>query len=103
MRQNSHLGRFWPFPALLQYYLRGALFGRCARIGTEDLMPPRARRGAIDYWPAMAISVHGIRTDGRWQKTFASAMSASPAKVESFEYGRYGLFWFLISPCNTRL
>jgi hypothetical protein len=38
-----------------------------------------------EYWPPLAISVHGIRTHGEWQKTFASALSGSPTKTEPFE------------------
>lgn len=72
-------------------------------------MPPRAPRAKglrsrpIEYCPPLVISIHGIRTHGRWQKTFASAISGLPTKVESFDYGWYGLFPFLIPPFNHRL
>jgi len=55
------------------------------------------------YHPPLIISIHGIRTDGAWQKAFASAVSGSSTKVESFDYGRYGLFRFLIPPFNTQM
>jgi serine/threonine-protein kinase len=42
-------------------------------------------------------------THGEWQKVFAAAMSASPAKVESFYYGYYGLLRFLTPPFNKRM
>lgn len=55
------------------------------------------------YSPPLAISVHGIRTYGEWQKVFASALSGSPSKVDSFFYGRYGLLRFLTPPFNGRI
>src|SRR4029077_19686684 len=56
-----------------------------------------------NYCPPLVISVHGIRTHGAWQKTFATAMSGSPAKIESFDYGKYGLIRFLMPASNDRL
>lgn len=50
----------------------------------------------------MAISVHGIRTYGPWQKTFATVMSGHPTKVESYDYGWYGLGGFLIPALRSR-
>src|SRR5215470_13875345 len=55
------------------------------------------------YHPPLVISIHGIRTRGAWQKLFDSAMSASPTKVESFDYGTYGLLRFLTPACNRRM
>jgi pimeloyl-ACP methyl ester carboxylesterase len=49
------------------------------------------------------MSLHGIRTDGAWQKAFASAISGSPTHVESFDYGRYGLVRFLTRSVNNRM
>jgi pimeloyl-ACP methyl ester carboxylesterase len=72
-------------------------------------MPPRTPRpkdlgsSEATYWPPVAISIHGIRTHGKWQKVFASTMGGSPTKTESFEYGRYGLFRFLVPPFNRLL
>src|SRR5258708_26722258 len=72
-------------------------------------MPAGARRAKnpasvkATYWPPLVISVHGIRTHGEWQKTFASAMSGSTTKTVPFEYGRYGLLRFLTPPFNRLL
>ena len=55
------------------------------------------------YHPPLIISIHGIRTTGQWQKIFASVASASPTRIESFYYGRYGLFRFLCPYFNKRL
>jgi hypothetical protein len=63
----------------------------------------RKSKVSRDYCPPLVISVHGIRTHGEWQKTFASAMSGFRARTEAFEYGDYGLFRFLIPPFNGRL
>lgn len=53
------------------------------------------------YHPPLVVSAHGIRTDGKWQKTFASVISGTPTKVESFDYGKYGLSRFLIPSVNN--
>ena len=49
------------------------------------------------------MSVHGIRTRGAWQKVLASVISGSPSKVESFDYGHYGLTRFIVSQFNRRM
>ena len=54
------------------------------------------------YYPPLAISVHGIRTHGAWQKTFAEVISGSPMKVASYDYGKYGLPRFLTPGFNRR-
>lgn len=56
-----------------------------------------------DYYPPLAISIHGIRTHGEWQKVFAAVVSGSPSKVDSFDYGRYGLVRFLIPASNRHM
>lgn len=55
-----------------------------------------------DYHPPLAISAHGIRTHGQWQKTFAEVLSGSPTRVASYDYGNYGLPRFLIPGFNHR-
>src|SRR5438876_545572 len=55
------------------------------------------------YYPPLVISIHGIRTRGEWQKVFASVVSGSRMKVESFDYGHYGLIRFLTPPFNSRM
>lgn len=55
-----------------------------------------------EYLPPMVISLHGIRTAGRWQKDFAAVMSADGMYAESFNYGSYGVGRFLIPGCNQR-
>jgi len=52
--------------------------------------------------PPLAISVHGIRTDARWQKTFAEIWGGSSTKVASYDYGKYGLPLFLMPGHNDR-
>jgi hypothetical protein len=59
--------------------------------------------GLPAYSPPLVISIHGIRTHGEWQKAFASAISGSSVKTESFDYGRYGLIRFVTPPFNNRL
>jgi serine/threonine-protein kinase len=54
------------------------------------------------YDPALAISAHGIRTHGQWQKTFAEVLSGSPTRIASYDYGRYGLLRFLTPGFNDR-
>ncbi|SRR6266404_2213731 len=55
------------------------------------------------YNPPLVISIHGILTHGEWQKVFASVVSGSPTKTESFDYGHYGLLRFLTPSCNRRV
>src|SRR5271165_4676513 len=55
-----------------------------------------------EYHPPLAISIHGIRTHGEWQKVFDSVISGSPTVVDSFDYGKYGPTRFLIPACNRR-
>src|SRR5689334_2435588 len=55
------------------------------------------------YNPPLVISIHGILTHGEWQKLFASILSGSPTKTESFDYGHYSLFRFLTPRCNRRM
>ena len=55
------------------------------------------------YRPAVVFSIHGIRTHGNWQKEFAGAMGEASPRVESFDYGKYGLYKFLIPPFNRRM
>ena len=55
----------------------------------------RAKKLPKTFHPPLAISVHGIRTRGVWQKEFAAVMSGTPTKTESFDYGTYGLLRFL--------
>lgn len=59
-------------------------------------------KSSPQFVPPLAISAHGIRTDGAWQKTFAEVISGSPTKVASYDYGRYGLFRFLTPGFNNR-
>jgi hypothetical protein len=66
-------------------------------------MKSAARRERTEHWPPLIVSIHGIRTDGRWQKLFAAALSGSPAKSEPFDYGRYGLLKFLTPPFNNQM
>jgi pimeloyl-ACP methyl ester carboxylesterase len=54
------------------------------------------------YDPPLAISAHGIRTHGHWQKTFAEVLSGSPTKIAAYDYDRYGLFHFLVPALNHR-
>ena len=56
-----------------------------------------------EYCPPLIISAHGIRTNGQWQKTFAAVVSGKPSKVESYDYGRYGLLRFLAPGVNSRM
>jgi pimeloyl-ACP methyl ester carboxylesterase len=55
------------------------------------------------YSPPLVISIHGIRTSGQWQKVFASVLSGSPSKTDSFYFGQYGLLRFLTPPFNRLL
>lgn len=64
----------------------------------QKLTPKRKRV----YHPPLVFSMHGIRTDGEWQKIFASVLSGSQTRVESFDYGRYGLHKFLLPFMNNR-
>jgi len=57
---------------------------------------------ARQHHPPLAISAHGIRTYGQWQKTFASVVSGSPTKISSYDFGRYGLVRFLIPYFNNK-
>ena len=52
--------------------------------------------------PPLVITAHGILTHGDWQRTFAAVMSGSPTIVESYNYGKYGLFRFLTPGFNQR-
>ncbi len=54
------------------------------------------------YHPPLAISAHGIRTYGQWQKTFAEVISGSPTRIAAYDYGRYGLPRFLMPGFNQR-
>ena len=54
------------------------------------------------YFPPLLISLHGIRTHGEWQKTFASVVSGTPSKVESFDYGFFGVGKFLLKGCRLK-
>lgn len=63
---------------------------------------PRKTKVACQYNPPLAISAHGIRTHGQWQKTFAEVVSGSPTKVASYDYGKYGLPRFLTPGFNHR-
>jgi len=49
------------------------------------------------------MSVHGIRTSGAWQKTMASVVANANMRIESFDYGVYGLHKFLQSAQNQKL
>ena len=67
-------------------------------------VPQRGRaKKPVPYYAPLVISVHGIRTTGAWQKAFASAISGSPTKVESFDYGVYGLIKFLTPAQNRKM
>lgn len=58
---------------------------------------------ARTYLPPLLMSIHGIRTRGAWQKTFAAVVSGIGSQGESFDYGRYGLFKFIVPPFNERM
>jgi hypothetical protein len=55
------------------------------------------------FVPPLLMSIHGIRTRGEWQKTFAAVASSLTSPCESFDYGRYGLFRFVIPPFNAQV
>jgi hypothetical protein len=55
------------------------------------------------FVPPLLMSIHGIRTRGEWQKTFAAVVSGSGSRCESFDYGRYGLLRLTFPPFNSRM
>jgi pimeloyl-ACP methyl ester carboxylesterase len=63
----------------------------------------RSARSQAKYNPTLDVTIHGIRTRAVWQKTFATVISGSPTKTESFDFGSYGLPRFLLPPFNDRL
>ena len=65
--------------------------------------PKRQLSGHQSFVPPLLMSIHGIRTHGEWQKTFAAVASGSGSRCESFDYGRYGLLRFLLPPFNSNM
>ncbi|HEX8191582.1 MAG TPA: hypothetical protein VF552_01650 [Allosphingosinicella sp.] len=55
------------------------------------------------YSPKLLMTVHGIRTDGSWQKQAASVLGPVVGAMESFDYGRYGTFSFFRPSKNRKL
>jgi hypothetical protein len=63
----------------------------------------KAKTGArAQYDPPLALSAHGIRTHGGWQKTFAEVISGSSTKIAAYDYGKYGLLRFMAPGFNNR-
>ena len=60
-------------------------------------------KATVPYYPPLAISIHGIRTRGVWQKTFATVISGTSTKVESHDYGSYSLMRFVTPTMNARM
>jgi pimeloyl-ACP methyl ester carboxylesterase len=60
-------------------------------------MPKRnsPKRITKAFRPTLYMSIHGIRTDAKWQKEFADAASGQ-TRVATYDYGYYGLFKFLM-------
>ena len=56
----------------------------------------------VQFHPPLAMSAHGIRTFGPWQKLFAELLSGSPTEVKAFEFGKYGLLRFKWPYFNNR-
>jgi hypothetical protein len=54
------------------------------------------------YRPPMVISVHGIRTAARWQKSLADTLSLHGIKHRAHDFGRYGVFRFAWNPSRQR-
>jgi hypothetical protein len=55
-----------------------------------------------DYNPPLCLTIHGIRTTGKWQKEFQSIVGRF-SRTDSFDYGWYGLPRFLAPGFNDRL
>jgi pimeloyl-ACP methyl ester carboxylesterase len=57
-----------------------------------------------DYKPLLVISVHGIRTVGRWQKTLGDVLSRPSHAIpyKAYDFGCYGLLRFLSHAARER-
>ena len=60
----------------------------------------RPTLGAYD--PPIVISVHGIRTYGRWQKSLADTLGSHGIKHRSYDFGHYSLLRFFWGPSRER-
>jgi pimeloyl-ACP methyl ester carboxylesterase len=54
------------------------------------------------FCPSLALSVHGIRTRGTWQKSFDAVMSGTAMQLDAYDYGYYGLPRLLSPGFNSR-
>jgi pimeloyl-ACP methyl ester carboxylesterase len=65
------------------------------KTSTTINMPPTERASArAPYNPPMVISVHGILTAARWQKSLADTLGLHGLKHRAYDFGHYGLFRF---------
>lgn len=53
-------------------------------------------------YPPIVISVHGIRTAARWQKSLADTLGLHLIKHRAYDFGHYGLFRFGWNPARRR-
>jgi pimeloyl-ACP methyl ester carboxylesterase len=59
-------------------------------------------RASAAYDPPMVISVHGIRTYGRWQKSLSDTLGSHGIKHRSYDFGHYSLLRFGWGPSRQR-
>jgi pimeloyl-ACP methyl ester carboxylesterase len=59
---------------------------------------PRSTSARPAYCPPLVISVHGIRTAGRWQKSLADTLGSHKIEHRNRDYGNFGLFRFAWGP-----
>ena len=49
------------------------------------------------------MTVHGIRTNGRWQKTLSEVLSQNKIQVKNFDFGYFILIKLLIPYYRTKM
>ena len=48
------------------------------------------------------MSVHGIRTEGKWQKLLGEVAGDNGIKVRQFDYGHFGIARLLLGPSRKK-
>ena len=51
---------------------------------------------AKNFKPKLVISLHGIRTHGKWQKTLSEVLSSENIPIKNYDFGFFNLIKFLI-------
>lgn len=69
---------------------------------TADGSTAGPSRLVVSYNPPLVISVHGILTAARWQKSLSDTLSHYGIKHRAHDFGRYGLIRFAMNSSRQR-